>query len=288
MVQAGTIQQLWRYPVKSMGGERIDSAVVGTNGIAGDRTWAVRDTRAGEITGAKKIPALLGCVAGTVGPADERGVFQVEITLPDGRSVTTRDGNAADAALSDLCERPVTLEWLRPASDLDFFRHGPRDSDAPRRTIQEIMGMEPGDPFPDFSGLPREIAEFATPPGTFFDAYALHIVTTASLAEAARINGESVFDVRRFRPNVLIETPADAAGFYEFGWTGKRIDTGSVGIGVHAPAVRCSMVMAAQPGLERDRLALRTLVEHTAQNFGIYCNVLAAGIMRVGDAVAVE
>lgn len=286
-MQAGTIQQLWRYPVKSMGGERIDSAVVGTNGIKGDRTWAVRDTRAGEITGAKKIPALLGCTARTAGPADERGVFAVEITLPGGRSVASGDVNAADAALSDLCERPVTLEWLRPASDLDFFRHGPRDSDAPRRTIQEIMGMEPGDPFPDFSGLPREIAEFATPPGTFFDAYALHIVTTASLAEAARLNGESVFDVRRFRPNVVVETPIGLTGFCEFEWTGKRLEAGEVGIGVHAAAVRCSMVMAAQPGLERDRLALRTLVEHTRQNFGIYCTVATPGTMRVGDTVTV-
>ena len=286
-MQAGTIQQLWRYPVKSMGGERIESAVVGPNGIVGDRTWAVRDTRAGEITGAKKIPALLGCTARTVGPADERGVFAVEITLPGDIVVTSHDIDRASAGLSDLCERPVTLEWLRAANDLEFFRHGPRDSDAPRRTIQEIMGMEPGDPFPDFSGLPREIAEFATPPGTFFDAYALHLITTASLAEATRLNAESVFDVRRFRPNAVIETLADITGFCEFDWAGKRLDAGGVGIDVHAAAVRCSMVMAAQPGIERDRLALRTLVEHTGQNFGIYCNVASPGELRVGDVVTV-
>ncbi len=286
-MQAGIIQQLWRYPVKSMGGERIESAVVGPNGIVGDRTWAVRDTRAGEITGAKKIPALLGCTARTLGPADEREVFAVGITLPGGQVFTSAGIEGANTALSELCARPVTLEWLRPAGDVEFFRHGPRDADVPRRTIQEIMGMEPGDPFPDFSGLPREIAEFATPPGTFFDAYALHIITTASVAEAARLNAESTFDIRRFRPNAVIETPADVTGFCEFEWAGKRLDAGGVGIGVHAAAVRCSMVMAAQPGLERDRLALRTLVEHTGQNFGVYCNVASPGEMRVGDAVTV-
>lgn len=286
-MQAGTIQQIWRYPVKSMGGERVDSAEVTPNGIVGDRTWAVRDTRAGETTGGKKIPALLGCTARTIGPADDRGAFSVEVTLPSGAKLSTADLAGANDGLSELCTRPVTLEWLRAAEDLEFFRHGPRDADVPRATIQEIMGMEPGDPFPDFSGLPRTLAEFATPPGTFFDAYALHIVTTASLAEVARLNAESVYDVRRFRPNIVIETPGELTGFCEFEWAGRRLDAGAVGIGVHAPAVRCSMVMAPQPGLERDRLALRTLVEHTGQNFGIYCNVAAAGTMHVGDAVTV-
>ncbi len=286
-MQAGTIQQLWRYPVKSMGGEQIDSAKVTANGITGDRTWAVRDTRAGETTTAKKIPALLTCTARTVGPADENGAFAVAIAVPGGATISTADLAEATDALPELCERPVTPEWLRPADDVDFFRHGPRDADAARPTIQEIMGMEPGDPFPDFSGLPRALAEFATPPGTFFDAYALHIVTTASLSEVARLTAASRYEVRRFRPNIVGGAPAGLTGFCEFEWTGKRLDAGTVGIGVHAPCVRCSMVMASQPGLERDRLALRALVEHTGQNFGIYCNVASPGEMRVGDSVTV-
>jgi uncharacterized protein YcbX len=151
--------------------------------------------------------------------------------------------------------------------------------------LQQIMGLEPGDPLPDFSGLPRAIAQFATPPGTFFDAYALHIVTTASLAEVARLGPAAHYDIRRFRPNIVVETPGSLSGFVEFKWTGHRLDAGSVGIDVHAPCVRCAMVMTPQPGLERDRAALRTLVEHTGQDFGTYCNVLEPGHVALGDPV---
>jgi uncharacterized protein YcbX len=287
-MHAGIIQQLWRYPVKSMGGERIESAEVTANGIVGDRTWAVRDTTAGEIVGAKRIPALLGCTARTIGFAREDGAFEVEIALPNGERLTTRDRAAVNDALSGLCKRPVTLEPLRPADDLDFYRHGKRDADHPAPNLQQIMGLEPGDPLPDFSGLPPAIAQFATPPGTFFDAYALHIVTTASLMEATRLEPRAHFDVRRFRPNAVIETPAGLTGFCEFEWAGKRLDAGSVGIDVHAPAVRCSMVMAPQPGLDRDRLALRTLVQHTGQDFGIYCNIATPGSLSIGDTVTLS
>jgi MOSC N-terminal beta barrel domain len=36
-VRIGTVTQLWRYPVKSMGGQRLDTAAVTWRGIPGDR-----------------------------------------------------------------------------------------------------------------------------------------------------------------------------------------------------------------------------------------------------------
>lgn len=287
-MRAGTIQQLWRYPVKSMGGERIDTAEVTANGFVGDRTWAVRDTGAGETVSAKRIPALLTCSARTVGPPGEDGAFQVEVTLPGGETLTTSDLPAANDALSELCRRPVTLEPLRPATDLEFYRHGKRSGGAPAVTIQEVMGIEEGDAFPDFSSLPRLLTEFSTPPGTFFDAYPLHIVTTASYAEVQQLGPEAHYDIRRFRPNILIETPPDLMGFAEFDWVGQQLTIGAVSIDVHVPCLRCSMVMAAQPGLERDRAALRTLVDYTARDFGVYCNVLKGGTLTIGDAVSLD
>ena len=59
-MEVGTVGELYRYPVKSMAGERLDEVLLGPKGVLGDRAWAVRDEVRGGIRGAKKIPALMG------------------------------------------------------------------------------------------------------------------------------------------------------------------------------------------------------------------------------------
>jgi uncharacterized protein len=59
----GSIGELWRYPVKSMAGERLDRCPVSATGLLGDRGWAVRDDIAGAIRGARHLPPLLQCSA---------------------------------------------------------------------------------------------------------------------------------------------------------------------------------------------------------------------------------
>jgi uncharacterized protein YcbX len=61
-MQVGTIGEIWRYPVKSMVGERIDGCDLTAAGLPGDRGLAVRDEERGGIRGAKKIPALMRSV----------------------------------------------------------------------------------------------------------------------------------------------------------------------------------------------------------------------------------
>jgi uncharacterized protein YcbX len=55
----GSVGELWRYPVKSMAGERLDRCPVSVTGLLGDRGWAVRDDLAGETRGARHLPPLL-------------------------------------------------------------------------------------------------------------------------------------------------------------------------------------------------------------------------------------
>ena len=63
MTQVGTIREIWRYPVKGMAGEKLDSAYFDENGITGDRRWALRDVARAEIQSCKARPALLQCRA---------------------------------------------------------------------------------------------------------------------------------------------------------------------------------------------------------------------------------
>ncbi|MCH8283333.1 MAG: alcohol dehydrogenase catalytic domain-containing protein [Chloroflexi bacterium] len=82
-MRVGTVKQIWRYPVKSMGGETVQDCQVGERGLGGDRGWALRDETAGEIRGAKKLPELLECTARYLDAPSGESVPPVEITLPD-------------------------------------------------------------------------------------------------------------------------------------------------------------------------------------------------------------
>ena len=59
----GNVSELWRYPVKSMGGELLAFCDLQQYGIKGDRCWAAKDEVEGEVTGAKRIAKLLMCKA---------------------------------------------------------------------------------------------------------------------------------------------------------------------------------------------------------------------------------
>jgi hypothetical protein len=55
----GTVEELWRYPVKSMLGGKVSELLVTEQGGLGDRAWALRDQRNGRIVSAKRVPRLL-------------------------------------------------------------------------------------------------------------------------------------------------------------------------------------------------------------------------------------
>src|SRR5215212_11153959 len=119
----GRVKEVWRYPVKSMAGERLEGSEVGELGLHGDRGWALRDEEAGEIRGAKKSPALILCAARyreqPAGPGAPPP--HADITLPDGTSTAT-DAPDAGERLSGLVGRRVTLCPVRAASDLAHYR----------------------------------------------------------------------------------------------------------------------------------------------------------------------
>lgn len=57
--QIGFVAALWRYPVKSLRGESLGEAVIASNGIAGDRAWALRELDRGGIMSARTWAAML-------------------------------------------------------------------------------------------------------------------------------------------------------------------------------------------------------------------------------------
>ncbi len=270
------VSQLWTYPVKSMIGSRVDGVDIDATGIVGDRTWAVRDLERGGIRGAKKIGPLMQLAARDVGDG------HVEIDLPDGATVSTADGDVDERVSAALGHR-VRLERLRPADDLDHYRRGGPDSDDMLVELNGIFGREEGEPLPDFSVFPPEVMEYESPPGTYYDAFPLLVMTTAALQALADALPDSAVDVRRFRPSIVLDD-AGPAGHPEFAWAGRRATIGDAEVEFVAPCPRCVMVTREIDGAApEDRAVLRHIVRELDQNVGVYANVVAPGSVALGD-----
>ena len=133
--------------------------------------------------------------------------------------------------------------------------------------------------------IPAELFAFTTPPGTYFDAFPLHLLTTASLVTMAHLNPASAWDVRRFRPNILIETAVGVEGLVEAQWSGHTLRLGALHVRCEMPTVRCGITTHAQTDLPKDPAVLRTIVREAGQALGCYASVLTQGRVAVGDTV---
>ena len=276
------LESIWQHPVKSMIGRQVDRAQLTPDGLAGDRAWAVRDEVRGGIRGAKKIGQLMQLSARYVD--DLEG--EVEIELPDGSSVRSSDPDV-DALVSKALGHEVTLWPLQPRDQLDHYRRGAPDSDDVMVELRGIFGREESEPLPDFSIFPPEIMEFESPPGTYLDAFPLLVMTTSALRTLARALPDSSVDVRRFRPNLVIDT-GDEPGHPEFSWVGRTMRVGEVEISIGEKCPRCVMVTRRiDDSLPEDRAVLRHIVRDLDQNVGVYATVSKPGRIAVGDPVSV-
>jgi uncharacterized protein YcbX len=159
------VLELWRYPVKSLQGERLTQADVGVLGIAGDRRWALFDRDTGLGLTARRVPELLW---GSARLRDDGGV---EVVLPEG--TVTRE----DDVLSDWLGRRVELRAATEQGDVAPTYETPADEEEPD---------------------PTEWLQWEGAPGAFHDSprIRLSLVSTGTLG---------TWDRRRFRANVVLD-----------------------------------------------------------------------------------
>lgn len=294
-MQVGTVVEIWRYPVKSLGGENVSAAQVSAAGLAGDRHWAVIDGEAREIRTAKRWPELLGYRARYVEgsqptPGDyAAAVAPVQIVAPDGRALHSADADC-DATLSAWLQRPVRLSRRPPAADRDHYRLARARTAA--STAAE-MALQAGEPAPDFSAMSATAAELmgsladhATPPGSYVDAYPLHLMSRNALDWLRGRTGLDI-DVRRFRPNLLIDIQDRGDEPAEDDWVDWRLAIGEVRLRIDSRTVRCGMPSRAQPqfGLAAQPTLTRSLVDHCQRQLGVNVIVEQPGLIRAGDPI---
>lgn len=284
------VAEIHRYPVKSMLGERVTASAVTTAGLPGDRAWALRDEVRGALTGAKKLPQLMSMSA-RFEQQPGADVPSPEVRISDGiRLDVSSASGTVDAQLSEALNHPVSLWPLLPAERLDHYRRQPtpaayRGATDSMAELRALFGRTDDEPLPDLSRFPAVLTDHHTPPGTYFDAYPLLIMTRSSLEALARAAASSglgaAFDLRRFRPNLLIDTAEQ--GFVENAWEGRRLRIGSAEVAVEMACPRCIMTTHGFLEVPRDPRVMRALVKHNDGNLGVYATVVEPGSFQVGD-----
>ncbi|NLH67382.1 MAG: MOSC domain-containing protein [Candidatus Microthrix parvicella] len=257
----GTVARCFRAPVKSMQGLWVDSLEFGESAAVGDRAWGLIDDTTGKLMTAKRYGRLL-----------EAGADDTTITLADGRRIEI-DSPTASGALSEWLGRAVTLCRAGEGPDTGYeMTFDPPNDDA-------------------------EYYEIPTPPGTFLDLAAAHLMSSATLAACAEARGDLNWDVRRFRPNLLIDVADGVGPFGEEAWVGRNLHVGTAVLSVQSPTVRCAMPLRAQPAegaepdLQRQRgmfAAMNELNGTHPNHLGIYLQVVRPGTVAVGDPIKLE
>ena len=275
-----TVSTVWRYAVKSMMGEELNSSAITNLGILGDRAFALVDAETGQVVSAKnpkKWPDFFAYRAAYVAPPEAGKLPAVWITLPSGQVVRS-DQPGLDDVLSQALSRPVNFRTSAPEAPV----------------LEEFC--------PDNVGQDNEVIKAAmagdAPAGTFFDYSTLHLLTTSTIDHLRGLYPQGRFEVRRFRPNLVIDT-AGLEGFVENDWVGKTIRIGeTVRLQITDPCPRCVMPTLAQGDLPKDTgifskgiAANRVHVpfaDKALPSVGVYARVVATGVVKRGDAVIVE
>src|SRR3954451_4165201 len=207
MSLVGRVGEIWRDPVKSMGGERLGHSAIAPRGLHADRMWAVRDVELDTFTTARRWPVLLQCSARFAEdpagrPAEPGDVHEVIVTFPDGTELAGSDPAIHDRVWERM-GKPARLESLPPLSEKRRYR----TPQANKADMRRQFAIPDGEPLRDFSMVPvrklAELARYANPVGALYDGYPILLMTRASLRAMAERSPGSQFDVRRFRPNVV-------------------------------------------------------------------------------------
>jgi uncharacterized protein YcbX len=147
---------------------------------------------------------------------------------------------------------------------------------------------------PDFArkldsavGIPVKLEESSTLETRTKRGRAIHIVSNSSLRALKKSYPAGDFDVRRFRPNIVLDLGRDAEDFAEESWVGGSLNVGEVVLKVEKPNERCTVTTLPQGNLREDKRILETIIDANERNLGIMCSVVKGGGIAVGDSVFV-
>jgi uncharacterized protein YcbX len=269
------VEEIWRYPVKSMAGEKISSIDVTPRGLVGDRMFALVEPETNRVATVRTWASSLLLYSAQFVTEPKAGTpSMAKIVFPDGSSCTT-DDPSIHKHFSAVFQRNLSLL-----------------SSAPAGLKYEVPAGTPGGSKASASDM---LIAAGAPEGSFFDYGCIHLIATSTLDRLQELYPQGRFDVRRFRPNIVIRSQRKEP-FIENSWRDRPLAIGDeVVLKVTLPVPRCVNVILPQADLPRDPGILRTVAQNNMCDLGehgrfacigVYANVVVPGTIRYGDAVS--
>ena len=255
----GSIDALWRYPVKSMRGQTIEQAFIGYAGIYGDRLYAFKTS-----AGPGFFPYLTGR------ETQDMLLYTPRFRQPD---KAERPINWAEAEALSVGITPVFSSAHELAMDVE----------APNGEVYAI----------DDPALAKQLAASAGPGHEVSLTHSQRAMTDCrplsliSLQTGQQLADETGIDIdnRRFRANIHLDLNS-GQGFGEDNLVGRSLKLGDkVVITIVERDPRCAMITYDPDTGEASPEILRQVTQHHERNAGIYAAVLVEGMVKAGDRV---
>jgi uncharacterized protein YcbX len=259
MSLVGTVESLWRYPVKSMRGEELEEAFFGFSGVYGDRLFAFRSSAA-----LKAFPYLTGR------EQEEMLLYRPRFRHPDSAA---KPPNLSEAESLPPGLNPVFADGMDFAVDVETPTGEVLAVDDPK--LMSLLAKRIGDGHV-LSLLRSERAMTDCRPVSMF-----------SIQTACQLRDETgmAIDKRRFRANIYMDlTSTD--GLTEDAYVGRTLRIGpKVVISVVERDPRCKMITIDPDTAEQNAQLLRTVNQKHDNKVGVYGAILVEGMIRRGDLI---
>ncbi len=259
MTTIGTVESLWRYPIKSMSGEAMSEAFMGFAGFYGDRCFAFKNSSA-----RKGVPYLIATAQQQMLRYHPQFRYAERAMRPPNLieamsiapGITPANAEPNDLMLDVVTPSGATLAVDDPAL-IEMLREGLRGENHLTlvRSDRALTNCRP--------------------------------VSLISLQTVRQVEAELgvPVDKRRFRANVYFNL-ASGDGFAEDELVGRRLRIGShAEIMVLERDPRCKMISLDPDTGEHNPEVFRKVVQAHGNFVGVYCAVLVEGILTESDSI---
>jgi len=257
----GTVDSLWRYPVKSMGGEELEEAFMGFSGVYGDRYFAFRSPAS-----PKGFPYLTGREQEQMLRYRPRFRHPEKASQPPNLAAAERIAPGINPVNADPAD--MSVDVLTPSGTT--------------LTVEdpELLSMlNEGVGVGDEHALTLVRSERA-----LTDCRPVSLISLQTVDQIGEELGNGL-DRRRFRANIYLDFE-EAEGFAEGEFVGRSLRVGSKAVvAILERDPRCKMISLDPDTGDHDPQVLRQVAQAHDNLAGVYCAVLVEEMVRAGDPV---